>query len=650
MQDAKKRIEYQRQAGRELGKGSGESKSTGKRFRTEIKEVSRITGVPLLRESCTRDDFAVFEQAWYNHCQATFPQDGRVFKNGKYREVPMPTEEHLESFYGAAILAVASRGDLLTKMLLDYKKQFDRRVEERALIHGALLSVCSMRVKEILEDRFPAFMAENEDPLSVWNAIVLLFKFGGYAKSLRAQEGDLAREYENFRQFSGESLSDYARRFTTLLSAYRALSEDPRYGLAVVVQSGPTINAAAPAATVPTGAPTRGRRGAAAAAAAVAAVMPMAAAAAGANIGDVGARVVTNPRLREEAAAYIYCNGLDPGLNPAFRYYFTSEEAKGGLGGENGLPRTVEDAIRISESFLQKQTETSFRLASRGGKGGTRNTVIYAAGIEEEEPDIEPPRKPRKNVEPQKGRGRTHDDDWLSKQTCHKCGKKGHLRNSCPSKDPKDDKPKSQSTDKEAKGGKTKEVGVSFFTVDELADAMLDHESISAYVTGVEEIDGGIQDVNVSMNAVSDKGIVFLDSGASDHVVCDRELLTNLREDTKKYRITGFTGDAIVTQTIGDFGCFGRAIYVPAQTNKGAKNVVSPGRLRITGNECKVEYCHEKGYTITSPSGDQYHFDLDKDGLYQCGTCPITVGVSTLDPSTVHERELQFSRARRERA
>ncbi len=100
-----------------------------------------------------------------------------------------------------------------------------------------------MRVKEIIEDQFPAFMAENKDPLSVWNAIVLLFKFGGYAKSLRAQEGDLAREYENFLQFSGESLSDYARRFTTLLSAYRALSEDPRYGLEVVLPSDPTISA-----------------------------------------------------------------------------------------------------------------------------------------------------------------------------------------------------------------------------------------------------------------------------------------------------------------------------------------------------------------------------------------------------------------------
>jgi hypothetical protein len=87
---------------------------------------------------------------------------------------------------------------------------------------------------------------------------------------------------------------------------------------------------------------------------------------------------------------------------------------------------------------------------------------------------------------------------------------------------------------------------------------MLDHESISAYDTGIEEIDGGIKDVNVSVNAVSDEGIVFLDSGAFYNEVCDRELLTNLRKDTKKYRITGFTGDAIVTQTIGDFGCFGR--------------------------------------------------------------------------------------------
>ena len=77
MQDAKKKIEYQRHAGKELGRGSGESRHEGKRLRTEAKEVSRITGVPLLRESCSRDDFAVFEQAWFDHCQATFPLDGR---------------------------------------------------------------------------------------------------------------------------------------------------------------------------------------------------------------------------------------------------------------------------------------------------------------------------------------------------------------------------------------------------------------------------------------------------------------------------------------------------------------------------------------------------------------------------------------------
>ncbi len=79
------------------------------------------------------------------------------------------------------------------------------------------------------------------------------------------------------------------------------------------------------------------------------------------------------------------------------------------------------------------------------------------------------------------------------------------------------------------------------------------------------------------------------------------------------YRITGYAGDMIVTRMVGDFGCFGRAIYVPS----GAKNVVSLGRLRMTRRDYKVDYMHDRGFTVTSPGGEVYRFDIDKDGLYR---------------------------------
>jgi hypothetical protein len=161
MQDAKKQIENQRQAGKELGRGSGEARPAGKRLRTEIKEVSRVQGVPLLQEICTRDEFAFFERAWYDHCLTSFSQDGRCFKNGKYKEIAMPSNEYVERLFGSVLAAGVNRSDILTRLLLEYAKKMDTAIEERKKIHGSLLSVCSARVKEILERRFPAFVENN---------------------------------------------------------------------------------------------------------------------------------------------------------------------------------------------------------------------------------------------------------------------------------------------------------------------------------------------------------------------------------------------------------------------------------------------------------------------------------------------------------
>ena len=620
MTDSGKKIYNQRRSGQDQGKAGQYHNTAEKRPRMEFVETSAIPGVPLLREGCSKEEFMIFERAWINHAQQTFKLEGLCFKLQKYAVEPMPTLETAQASFGH-LLEVGEIRHLLVKMILNYQEKVDKRTNEKRSIFAALTSALSIRAQEMVEERYPAAI-NQQDPLNYWRAVTVIHKFGTYGMSSLGIANELATEYEKMAQRPGEPLAHYNLRFNTLVGAYRAITSNPNFE-----PEGPENYAHATAqATAQTATGSgAGMRTRGSGAAAIAATAPVAAV--------QRAQQYENPRLSEASVTYKYCFSLDPSSNAAFRNFVMAEEAKVTLGQLSTAPTTLQAAIALAENFAKGEANTAAAIRRRRGFSRPQQALIYDVDAEESS-----------EGKGSKKRERDHDDEWLASRKCFQCGKYGHLKRDCPKV--KFKKGKKEQSDR----GASAEVAAANVREDAGAagyGSEPEWEDIEIFnVDAIAESALGETVVSVSVNAVSAKGVAFLDSCATHHVVCDLELLTNVREGNKVFRVTGFTGQSVITKTVGDFGCFGEAILVPT----GVKNIVSLGAISPGKSECRVDFKHGKAFVVTSPAGARFVFAINVEGLFQCSLGKEGVDVLAVAPVTVEGRKVQFSNAERARA
>ena len=622
MINAGKKIYNQRRYDQDQGKVGQYQNTAEKRSRMEFMETSAIAGVPLLREGCSKEEFMVFERAWINHAQQTFKLEGLCFKLQKYAVEPMPTLEMAQASFGHMLDGGEIR-HLLVKMVLNYQEKLDKRTNEKRSIFAALASALSIRAQQMVEEKYPAAI-NQQDPLNYWRAVTVVHKFGTYGMSPLGIANELATEYEKMAQRPNEPLAHYNLRFNTLVGAYRAIMNNPTFEPEEPdTHAHVPLQAAAQTAAGPSaGVRTRGGGGAAIAAAAP---LPVTAPA-----GVVQrAQQYDNPRMSEASVTYKYCFSLDPSSNPAFRSFIVAEEAKAALGQLSAAPTTLQAAVALAENFAKGEANTAAAIKRRRGFSRPQQALIY--DVDAEEASEGTSRK----------RERKHDDEWMATRRCFQCGEQGHLKRDCPKrKFRKDDKGRGVKAEVAAASVRDDTNAVGYGSEPEWEDIEIFNVDVAAESAPEETV------VSVSVNAVSAKGVAFMDSCATHHVVCDRELLTNVREGTKVFRVTGFTGQSVITRTVGEFGCFGEAILVPT----GVKNIVSLGAISPGKSECQVDFKHGKAFVVTSPAGERFVFAINVEGLFQCHLGKESVDVSAVAPVTVDGRKVQFSNAERVRA
>lgn len=169
----------------------------------------------------------IFERAWINYAQHTFKLEGLCFKLQKYAIEPMPTLETMQASFGH-VLEIGEIRQVLVERILNYVKNVDKRTDEKRSIYAALISVLSIRAREMVEETYPAAI-NQQDPLNYWRAVTVVHKFGTYGMSPLGVANELAAEYEKMAQRPSEALAHYNLRFITLVGAYRAIINNPTF-------------------------------------------------------------------------------------------------------------------------------------------------------------------------------------------------------------------------------------------------------------------------------------------------------------------------------------------------------------------------------------------------------------------------------------
>ena len=177
---------------------------------------------------------------------------------------------------------------------------------------------------------------------------------------------------------------------------------------------------------------------------------------------------------------------------------------------------------------------------------------------------------------------------------CHRCGGVGHIKAQCSSPDgvvSKKPSARKAVVDK-PKGKKSERAHVAAVDNDEDEET----ESAGAIVVG-----------SATECAV---GNLKLDSGATNHIIRDVGLLTNLRE-IEPIKVCGLTGSDHC-RVIGDLKSFGWAYHMPESN----LNLLSLGRL--IKDSFKVEF-HDKEncFLIKKPGDHIMKFSSDSSGLYR---------------------------------
>lgn len=186
----------------------------------ERSERSRIEGIPLLTYPGDTESFMVFEQAWIAHAEASYQFNGRCFSNNAYDVLVVPTRENQKDALEA--YDEADRKSALKSLIDRHLKQMDKRDEEKRLVHGALLSVLSMRSKDVIRSTNAKVFADNTDPLALWREVIRTHRTGTHNMSTNGARIKLLGGLLGCKQRNNELAEEFAHRFKVAAEAYAA--------------------------------------------------------------------------------------------------------------------------------------------------------------------------------------------------------------------------------------------------------------------------------------------------------------------------------------------------------------------------------------------------------------------------------------------
>jgi hypothetical protein len=184
----------------------------------ERTERSRIEGIPLLIYPGEPENFQQFERAWIAHAEATYPYNGRCFSNGAYDIVEVPTKENQKD--ALDLFETSQQKEVMKGILERFLKQEEKRHDEKRLVHGALLSVMSMRSRDIVRASNAEVLSSNTNPLALWQEILKTHKSGTHHLSTNAGRIKLMEDLMRCKQRQNELAEEFAQRFKTVATAY----------------------------------------------------------------------------------------------------------------------------------------------------------------------------------------------------------------------------------------------------------------------------------------------------------------------------------------------------------------------------------------------------------------------------------------------
>jgi hypothetical protein len=132
---------------------------------------------------------------------------------------------------------------------------------------------------------------------------------------------------------------------------------------------------------------------------------------------------------------------------------------------------------------------------------------------------------------------------------------------------------------------------------------------------------------------------IMMDSGATNHVISSKHLLTNVRESIKTYAIAGFNGSEERSNLVGEFGPFGTAVYLP----KSTKNILALGRLK---GVIHVDFDQNAGFCTRDNTGKEYHFRPRGQLLQYAEGSPAQANAAVGEAQTMQVTVEQLKRAK----
>jgi Reverse transcriptase (RNA-dependent DNA polymerase) len=193
-------------------------------------------------------------------------------------------------------------------------------------------------------------------------------------------------------------------------------------------------------------------------------------------------------------------------------------------------------------------------------------------------------------------------EDWKKEATCHKCGKKGHIRPDCPEDDDDDEKetPSPKKSILKKKTGDKKKPAVNFAT-DVASDAEDEETESQFYQYGF---------CTTSSNRMNLRNMILLDNQSTVDLFCNKNLVSEVWDSDDSMTVKG-NGGLLHTNKKAFLRNYGEIWFHP----KAITNILS---LKNVRERFQVTFDSDTTNTfmVHKPNGPPLKFHMHKDGLY----------------------------------